>query len=125
MVTDFAPKHDRIDALDCLRFVAVAGVVLFHYGFKGPLEGGASHTALPQLAPFAQYGYLGVSAFFVISGFAIAYSAEGRSAVSFAIARFSRIYPCFLFCMTLTCLAILAIGGATFKRACVSGLPTY
>ena len=115
MVTDFAPKHDRIDALDCLRFVAVAGVVLFHYGFKGPLEGGASHTALPQLAPFAQYGYLGVSAFFVISGFAIAYSAEGRSAVSFAIARFSRIYPCFLFCMTLTCLATLVIGGSDFQ----------
>ena len=44
MVTDFAPKHDRIQALDCLRFVAVAGVVLFHYGFKGPLEGGARHT---------------------------------------------------------------------------------
>ena len=35
--------------------------------------------------------------------------------MSFAIARFSRIYPCFLFCMTLTCLAILAIGGGDFQ----------
>jgi peptidoglycan/LPS O-acetylase OafA/YrhL len=54
-----------------------------------------------------------VPAFFVISGFVIAYSAEGRTATGFAIARFSRIYPTFVFCMTLTCLAIAFLGVPT------------
>ena len=35
----------------------------------------------------------------IISEFVIAYSAEGRTPVGFAIARFSRIYPTFLFCV--------------------------
>jgi peptidoglycan/LPS O-acetylase OafA/YrhL len=53
------------------------------------------------LAPWARYGFLGVPIFFIISGYVIAYSAE-RTAAAFAIARVSRIYPTFLFCMTLT-----------------------
>jgi peptidoglycan/LPS O-acetylase OafA/YrhL len=57
-----------------------------------------------------------VPAFFVISGFVIAYSAEGRTAVGFAIARFSRIYPTFVFCMTLTFLALLMWGPPQFKE---------
>ena len=43
-------------------------------------------VAVPDVASFASYGFMGVPAFFVISGFVIAYSAEGRTATSFAIA---------------------------------------
>jgi peptidoglycan/LPS O-acetylase OafA/YrhL len=67
------------------------------------------------LASIARYGFLGVPIFFVISGFVIAYSAVGRTASAFAIARFSRIYPCFLFCMTLTFTALLIIGPPQFE----------
>ena len=45
----------------------------------------------------------------------IAYSAEGRTPVGFVIARFSRIYPTFLFCMTLTFATILLLGGTNFE----------
>jgi peptidoglycan/LPS O-acetylase OafA/YrhL len=72
-------------------------------------------VALPYLASYAQYGFLGVPIFFTISGFVIAYSAEGRTPVGFAIARFSRIYPTFLFCMTLTFATILLLGGTNFQ----------
>jgi peptidoglycan/LPS O-acetylase OafA/YrhL len=72
-------------------------------------------VALPYLASFAQYGFLGVPVFFTISGFVIAYSAEGRTPVGFAIARFSRIYPTFLFCMTSTFATILLLGGTNFE----------
>jgi peptidoglycan/LPS O-acetylase OafA/YrhL len=65
--------------------------------------------------PVAKYGFLGVPAFFVISGFVIAYSAERRTAVGFVIARFSRLYSTFDFCMTLTFLAILMWGPPHFK----------
>lgn len=95
--------------------IAVAAVVLYHYGFWGPASNGVPKVALPDLAFFAQYGFLGVPIFFTISGFVIAYSTEGRTPVGFAIARFSRIYPTFLFCMTLTFATVLLLGDANFK----------
>src|SRR4051794_15709488 len=100
----------RVEALNLLRLVAVLGVVFYHYGFWGPASHGVPLAALPAMAGFAQYGFLGVPVFFIISGFVIAYSAQGRTATGFAVARFSRIYPTFVICMTLTALAI-AIGG--------------
>src|SRR6195952_762457 len=101
----------RVEALDLLRLVAVLAVVLYHFGFWGP----AHQTAIPSMASFAKYGFLGVPVFFIISGFVIAYSAEGRTATGFAIARFSRIYPTFVFCMTLTFLAIVFLGPPHFN----------
>lgn len=114
------PKDDhasvkRVEMLDLLRLVAVLGVVLYHYGFRGPSGGDHTWVALPYLSSFAMYGYLGVPAFFVISGFVIAYSAEGRTAGEFAIARISRIYPTFVLCMTITALGILMVGGEFFQ----------
>jgi peptidoglycan/LPS O-acetylase OafA/YrhL len=112
------PQNDhtsRVEALDLLRLVAVLAVVLYHFGFWGPAAGGI--PALPWLAPFAKYGFLGVPVFFIISGFVIAYSAEGRTAAGFAIARFSRIYPTFILCMTLTFLALLFWGPPHFQTS--------
>src|SRR5882672_10893438 len=105
----------RVEALDLLRLVAVLAVVLYHFGFWGPAAGGM--PAIPWLAPVAKYGFLGVPVFFIISGFVIAYSAEGRTAAGFAIARFSRIYPTFVFCMTLTFLALLFWGVPHFQTS--------
>ena len=114
MTPDQNQSHARVQALDLLRLVAVLGVVFYHYGFLGPQINGIVHVAVPGVADFAKYGYLGVPIFFVISGFVIAYSAEGRTWSGFVIARFSRIYPTFVFCMTLTCLTVLLIGGANY-----------
>lgn len=105
----------RVPALDLLRLVAVAAVIVYHFGFWGPTSHGVTQVALPALAPIAQYGFLGVPVFFAISGFVIAYSAEGRTPIGFAIARFSRIYPTFLFCMTLTFAATLLFGADHFE----------
>jgi peptidoglycan/LPS O-acetylase OafA/YrhL len=105
----------RVPGLDLLRLAAVAAVIFYHFGFWGPASHGVAQVALPSLAPFAQYGFLGVPVFFTISGFVIAYSAEGRTPVGFAIARFSRIYPTFVVCMTLTFLATLLLGGRHFE----------
>jgi peptidoglycan/LPS O-acetylase OafA/YrhL len=105
----------RVPVLDLMRLVAVVAVILYHYGFWGPTStNGVSQVAIPALAPSGQYGFLGVSVFFAISGFVIAYSAEGRSWVGFAIARFSRIYPTFVLCMTLTFAVTLAAGAGHF-----------
>ncbi|QPF87713.1 acyltransferase [Bradyrhizobium genosp. L] len=104
----------RVPLLDLLRVAAVGAVVLYHYGFWGPASHGITQVAMPFLASIAQYGFLGVPVFFAISGFVIAYSAEGRTPVGFAIARFSRIYPTFVICMTLTFVTTLTLGSTYF-----------
>ena len=106
---------NRVEALDILRLVAVVGVVIFHFGFNGPPANGKPLVAFPEWATVAKYGYLGVQLFFVISGFVIAYSAVGRTARAFAIARIARIYPAFLFCMTVTFLVTLTFGQPYFQ----------
>jgi peptidoglycan/LPS O-acetylase OafA/YrhL len=100
----------RVDALDLLRLAAVLPVLLFHYGFRGAAADGFTNVSLPEIQGLVKYGYLGVQMFFVISGFVIAYSADGRTATDFAIARIARIYPGFLFCMTVTFVLTLAFG---------------
>jgi len=99
----------RVGVLDLLRLLAALAVVFFHLGFRGrTLE--FTDFSLPDWEPVLKYGYLGVQVFFVISGFVIAYSAEGRAPMQFAIARFARIYPMFVLCMTLTFLVIINFG---------------
>jgi peptidoglycan/LPS O-acetylase OafA/YrhL len=111
------PPKGRLEALDLLRVAAVFAVMLFHFGFRGAAEGDFTAVSLPLLEPIAKYGYLGVQLFFVISGFVIAYSADGRTLAGFAIARVARIYPGFLFCMTVTCLLTVMIGAPRFETS--------
>lgn len=78
----------RLQALDLLRFIAALAVVFYHYLAQ-------PNPPYPQLAAVAQYGYLGVPLFFMISGFVIAASAERRSPVTFLVSRGARLYPAF------------------------------
>lgn len=112
-----ATERGRVETLDLLRAVAVLAVLFYHYAFRGAAADGFTDISLPALVPLAKYGSLGVQLFFVISGFVIAYSAEGRTATGFAIARVARIYPAFLLCMTLTFVMTLAIGAPPFEAS--------
>ncbi len=69
------------------------------------------------LVSTSQYGYLGVSLFFMISGFVIAYSAEGRAPLEFAAARFARLYPSHLAAVTLTFIVTMAFGAPEFTAS--------
>jgi peptidoglycan/LPS O-acetylase OafA/YrhL len=109
--TTYMVDHARVSALDLLRLFAVLLVAAFHFGLQGP----AGMVAVPGVESVARYGFMGVPIFFVISGFVIAYSAEGRTATSFAIARISRIYPTFLLCMTLTFVGVYLFGAPYFQ----------
>ena len=84
-------REPRLEALTGLRFVAALLVVVHHFG-RGPA------AALgPAAERVAAYGYVGVSFFFVLSGFILAYvyaPAAGRVAWrAFYAARFARVYP--------------------------------
>jgi peptidoglycan/LPS O-acetylase OafA/YrhL len=102
-------SQQRVEILDPLRFVAAMAVVSYHYSFRGAAADSLSVVSLPDISYITKYGYLGVQMFFMISGFIIAHSAYNRASTDFVIARLIRIYPGFLACMTITCVALLLI----------------
>lgn len=104
----------RYYELDLLRFFAAIAVVLFHFLFRGQ-EGGYIPVSFEPLDAYAQYGYLGVNLFFMISGFVILLSAMNRSATQFVISRVTRLYPAFWVSVSLTALVIVFFGGELFQ----------
>jgi len=88
------PKPERMPMIDVVRIIAALMVLCFHYLFRGHASiEGYSPLAFPDIAPIAQYGYLGVPWFFMISGLVIAYSSANRTPSQFVIARISRLLP--------------------------------
>ncbi|MAA98020.1 MAG: hypothetical protein CMN87_20340 [Stappia sp.] len=108
------PPAMRRPGLDLLRVLAVAAVAWFHFGFRMQVTGEAGEALVGDPGGLARYGYLGVSVFFAISGYVITMSTEGRDPIAFAVARFARLWPVFLACMTLTALVTLATPGFGF-----------
>lgn len=99
----------RLAALDVLRFAAALAVTLYHYvtsfPSKGPFDGAAA-----AVSTVTRYGYLGVDLFFMISGFVILWSSQGRSAREFFISRAGRLFPTFWVAMSLSALALWIAG---------------
>lgn len=86
-------RPEQLPALTTLRFVAAAYVLMFHFS---AVAGSIFDV------PLARYGYSGVTFFFILSGFILAYNycdADFRSPAvrnRFYAARFSRVYPVFV-----------------------------
>ena len=90
----------RIKELDSIRGIACLMVVLFHYTTRYSISFNTQKTT--ALLDF-KYGGLGVSLFFMISGFVIYLSINNvKDAKTFFIKRFIRLYPIFWICMLTT-----------------------
>ncbi|MFC4144998.1 acyltransferase family protein [Micromonospora mangrovi] len=96
----------RLYVLDGLRLVAALLVVAFHFTIFSKPWGAPNGTAVPELATVTQFGWLGVYLFFLISGFVICMSAEGRSLSQFATARITRLYPAYWFAVIATTVVV-------------------
>lgn len=107
----------RVHEIDLLRFLAALAVVFYHYAFRGPAAGNLSALSYPAIAPVAQYGFLGVHLFFMISGFVILMTASRGGIADFAISRAVRLYPALWVCCTVTFTATLAIGAPRFSAS--------
>jgi len=100
----------RYPYIDVVRFICAASVMLFHFGFVAPVPGyelPASYVIMPWLT---LYGQFGVHIFFVISGFVIAISIEGKGFSAFAWARFLRLYPAYWFAVICTTIVLILAG---------------
>ena len=88
----------RIPALTSLRFLAALHVFVFHmYAMQISNTSGWARRV-------SSIGYVGVSFFFLLSGFILVYTYADRpiSAREFWRARFARIYPAYLFSLLFT-----------------------
>ncbi|MFD7104784.1 acyltransferase family protein [Streptomyces celluloflavus] len=86
---------NRLAALDALRLLAALMVVFYHYVALARPWGHATDTIFPTAHRAAQYGWLGVEVFFLISGFVICMSVWGRTLGEFAVSRVSRLFPAY------------------------------
>src|SRR5579859_5596099 len=95
---EFAEGRPRLPALTSLRFFAALHVVFFHLlALKIMWNQGWLKRA-------SSVGYVGVSFFFVLSGFILVYTYAGREMTlkGFWRARFARIYPAYVFSLIVT-----------------------
>lgn len=107
-------SNKQIGAINLLRFLAAFFVMMYHYVFMF-YSNGSKFINFPFLRNFFHYGYLGVDLFFIISGFVIALSAEGRTAREFLISRVVRLYPALWLSSTLTFLFFMFLGHYHYK----------
>ena len=95
----------RLVGMDGLRFAAAAAVLLYHFTATSTVTGywGADPVdAFPLLNEVTRYGWLAVELFFMISGFVILLSADGRGVAGFVASRVGRLFPAYWACIVLT-----------------------
>jgi peptidoglycan/LPS O-acetylase OafA/YrhL len=100
-------SRQHIVEIDGLRGMAALAVALFHYFSRYDALYGHSFTP----PAFAEYGYLGVHLFFVISGFCVMNAASVIDRpLDFLWARLVRLYPAFVIALLLTFVVVALFG---------------
>ncbi|TPG62918.1 acyltransferase family protein [Hymenobacter nivis] len=92
----------RFYEIDLLRFLAALSVVLYHYTYRGYMADHYSPVPFAGIGRVTKYGYLGVELFFIISGYVVLLSAQGKTVRQFFLSRVTRLYPAFWAACTLT-----------------------
>ncbi|QCX73794.1 Acyltransferase family protein [Streptomyces sp. YIM 121038] len=101
-------RPHRLPSLTGMRFAAAASVFAFHASFAGVFADAGTQHRLAQV--LAKAGWVGVSFFFVLSGFVLTWSARpAERAHRFWRRRLAKIYPSHL----VTALAAFVLLAAT------------
>ena len=88
--------------IDLLRFIAALAVVLFHYTSRAYGKDNLSPIPFKEIDYITCYGYLGVPLFFIISGYVVLLSVQGKTVRQFFVSRVQRLYPAYWVACTLT-----------------------
>ncbi|GAA1990739.1 acyltransferase [Isoptericola halotolerans] len=104
-MTSTTQTPQRMHLLDVLRFAAAMAVVLYHFTASPTADrywGDAPTSEFAGLEGVVSYGWLAVEAFFIISGFAILWSSQGRTLAQYTGSRIGRLVPAFWACVLVT-----------------------
>ncbi|UWQ19952.1 acyltransferase [Jannaschia sp. M317] len=117
-----AAAPSRYDAIDGLRAIAILWVAVYHYAvFWSPAGRGLDlvpYGAALSWIPLAEVGGLGVSLFFIVSGFVITFSLQrSGSVLAFLALRLLRLWPTLLLCGSLTFVVTLWLGPPPLMRS--------
>ncbi|RZK45189.1 MAG: acyltransferase [Hymenobacter sp.] len=112
MEPELRHKPIRYYEIDLLRFIAALAVVLYHFAFRGYHADNLSPVEYPALGEVFKYGYLGVELFFIISGYVVLMSAQGKTLGQFFTSRVTRLYPAYWVACTFTFLVERLFGPA-------------
>lgn len=104
-----SPGPVRLNSLTGLRFFASLAVVLVHVS--------GNFLADSPITTITQYGYVGVSFFFLLSGYVLTWSYSSQSAPRFWWMRFSRIWPLQMALMFVWFAAVVGREPAPLKQA--------
>jgi peptidoglycan/LPS O-acetylase OafA/YrhL len=104
----------RGNNFDFMR-LSLAVLVIYSHGYALGLGSEAAEPVIRFTHGQVSGGVIAVDAFFVMSGFLIAASAErSRGIGSFLKKRFARIYPAFVVAALISALVVLPLGGGRF-----------
>jgi peptidoglycan/LPS O-acetylase OafA/YrhL len=125
--TTVDPEHPHIASLDGLRFIA-AGTVLFSHGYFYILLFQQNSSITAYNAPLVALANVGMTLFFVLSGFVIHYNYGSSVSLpggvrAFFVARFARLYP--LFFLVFVVSTIEAFMSADGKVDNLGPIPLY
>lgn len=112
MEPEIRQKSVRYYEIDLLRFIAAIVVVLYHYTFLGKENSQYNPLIFNKISLVTRYGYLGVGLFFIISGYVVLLSAQGKTVRQFFVSRVIRLYPAYWVACTLTFLVKVGWGNA-------------
>jgi peptidoglycan/LPS O-acetylase OafA/YrhL len=97
-----AVSKETYVGLDLVRFSAALMVAVYHLAYWGWLPTGMPvatyRAAFTPISGWSRWGNVGVPIFFVLSGFIIAASANGRTCQDFIKGRALRLYPAVWIC---------------------------
>lgn len=100
----------RLRGLDGLRFFAAFAVLLYHFGafdaYSDAVWGEPVEDVTGDVGVWFGYGALAPSLFFVISGFVILMTAQGRNLRRFIASRVARLYPAYWVAVLATALLL-------------------
>ena len=91
----------RLDYIDFLRVIGLGSVIAFHYLYSAISRGRTPNVNESPVMGWAQYGYLGVELFFMITGFVMIASTQSISVNTFLRKRFLRLYPMYWLALIL------------------------
>ena len=121
--------HSRIESLDGFRAIAILAVLGFHYFTRWTptwyQRSYYPYGSLLATVPVFRFGYLGVSLFFLVSGFVISMTlVRCASWREFAVRRFARLFPPMVLASVVTYFALDALPVHFWEPKACSFIPS-